>query len=182
MTPQHLMLKSIEKALVDAGELACPTHRSRTTGRLRFIPDAEGFRITTSFDPAFVPDNLCTSARSRLCVGHAGHPRRVLERYQDILRTAGFDVRIDGGHHYKTRPYVWINRVYDEYENETVNDDELMAKKILQVKKLSDAASAFADATLEWDKLSNSQADKSDVAAALSRFKRAKEAFEKARK
>ena len=120
LTPFQQFHSDVYRAMVQSGAKECPIVKTRTTGRRRFAPSHEGFRVCVSWDwPASLPkEQWPTTRQQRIYVTCHRAPKRVLERYAEILRKAGYTVTIDHPLYPKTRWGVWIDRAFDEYENE----------------------------------------------------------------
>lgn len=99
-------IAAIRTALVNAGEFECRVLRTRSTGRLHYAPEADGFRIYA------VADGLRSMptpfGMRRIGVGHVRHLRGVLNRYAAALRAAGIEVVIDATWLRPTCVRVWL--------------------------------------------------------------------------
>lgn len=101
-------VSAVRAALIKGGELECPTRVTKSTGKLRYVPDADGFRIHLSVDPIFVPRSECCTERWYVWVRTSHNRPRTLARYAKILNAAGFATQTTTTHFRPTCVGVWI--------------------------------------------------------------------------
>ena len=128
LTPFQELHHAVWVALCNAGEKECPVRVTRTTKRRMYVPDMDGFRIFLDSDPDYIPREQCSARRRFLCIGEARHRKRVIERYARALREAGFPVRVARDRWRKGRLRVWVQRLFDEYDNEIIETKDAEAK------------------------------------------------------
>lgn len=97
---------AVREALVLAGETECRSARTRSTGRLRYLP-VDGFRL---YESAIRPDRVpehCHDCRY-VAVGHRSNRRRDMRLYRAALHAAGFLTIIGADSVYPTCVRVWV--------------------------------------------------------------------------
>ena len=113
-TDKTILLEYVHRVLTDAGEKECRRVRTKTTGRVLYLPGGAGDRVRATGD---TPCDLIPPVKGLwyFTVGHQGHSKRILRKYRDILRGAGLPVFLANHPYHKSVFAVWVLAPFDMF-------------------------------------------------------------------
>lgn len=110
MTYNEETVRSIRRALMVMGIHECRDRVTKSTGRVRYRPECDGFRILLSAStPTLLPiPSAEGKEKMYVGVGHRGNTMRILRRYAKILQEAGFEVVVCATRFHPSVTRVWV--------------------------------------------------------------------------
>lgn len=104
------LVRSVRKALMAMGVHECREKVVKSTRRVRYRPEYDGFRLALAIDtPVLLPlPSGDAKGKMYIGVGHRGHPMKILRRYATILQEAGFEVVLCATRLHPSVPRVWV--------------------------------------------------------------------------